>query len=121
MITAKEALSNLDTVNKDATTFIEEIIEPKIRQAMKTDTSIMVGAVDFWYYGTVYNAYSNVNLKSVTNKEYPSKQVTEKINEILKENGYTVNVVIQRYGNEYMNGYGYFDISWDKADVTEDE
>lgn len=113
MITATEALNNLKSIKKEANLFIKEIIEPAIKEAMTTETSIKIPLVDYWYYGSVYKKPGNLEISNLVYDENLSLKLTNEINEILKENGYEVLEKINTTGTEYQAGFGYFVISWD--------
>lgn len=114
MIKASEALPHFNTLNREAYSFIKSIIEPTIIKTMESNTYIKIPCIDFWYYGTVYKIPKGLDFKHNSSDDTLSLNLTNKINDILRENGYIVKSSLDVVGNEYNRGRGNFIISWDK-------
>lgn len=114
MITATEALSHLRFVKKEANLFIERVIEPAIKKAMTTTTYVRMPLADYGDYGLVYKKPKGLTL---TNTAFGldlalSSELTNEINNILTENGYTVTADFINVTGLYADGYRSFKISW---------
>lgn len=106
MLTAQEANSKYNSLKLEAEKYIKETIEPMIRQVYQSEKSITVDVEDMWYVGHKIRGLDEGN----------TYEITEQVEQILKENGYTLTTTWETTGNEYRNGYGKMVISWE--DVT---
>lgn len=106
MITAQEANSKYNSLKLKAEQYIKETIEPMIRQVYQSEKSITVDVEDMWYVGHKIRGLDEGNTNGIT----------EQVEQILKENGYTLTTTLETTGDEYRHGYGKMIISWE--DVT---
>ena len=113
MLTAKEASEAWNDFNKEAELFIELIIEPAIKNVMTDETVVKIPLIEDWIHGTVYRKPKDLKVSNSSFDENLSVLLTNEINNILEENGYTVTKEYIIDTTEHQKGYGNFVIEWD--------
>ena len=106
MITAKEAseLHNGNLILRDK--YIEEVIEPLIKEKATTSKSVSLAMRG------VYMSEPSIDFPSEYGRYNINVELTEEIIKTLKENGYTVDTICALGTQEY-DGKGELTISWD--------
>lgn len=106
--TAEESRSSFDSITQLAVDFINTTIVPAIVSVQTKSKQVELKLSEQYYVGSCY-----AGLRSV----YDKKEISDKVNEILRSEpyGYHIHEQIECYGNEVMNGYGKYVISWEEV------
>lgn len=111
MLKAKDALKNYDSLKLEAEKFIEEEIEPKIKEVMETSRSVTIIGQDVYYVG-----YSFYFPSGYTSTYGHNQKLTAAIFNLLGEAGYRVGSKLLVSGDEVSNGKVEFIIDWSEAE-----
>ena len=106
MITAQVALNHYKELNKLANKYIDEIIVPEIKEVAKTQKFVKFPVFNIYYQGYSFN-FSKEYSKYKVNIEL-SRRIFDK----LKKNGFTLQFEDENYATEYKDGNGYLKIKW---------
>lgn len=106
MITAKEAKELYNEVLLMRDKYIEEVIEPLIKENATMSQSVSLPIV-----GRI-NSKASIYFTSPYAQDKVNVELTEEIVKTLKENGYKVNIVCSS-GTEIEDGKGELTISWE--------
>lgn len=103
MIKAEEAKELYQEVQLKADTFIENTIEPMIKQTAQTEQFIVLKYIQGWYQGNWFDGM---------NDDVDRLEIYDYVIGQLEKAGYKVKEDLERAGSEYTNGYGYLTIDW---------
>lgn len=106
MITAQVALNHYKELNRLADKYIDEIIVPEIKEVAKTQKFVKFPVFNIYYQGYSFNF----------SKEYSEYKVnidlSRRIFDKLKKNGFTLQFKDENYATEYSDGNGYLKVTW---------
>lgn len=86
--------------------YIDEIIVPEIKEVAKTQKFVKFPVFNIYYQGYSFNF----------SKEYSEYKVnidlSRRIFDKLKKNGFTLQFKDENYATEYSDGNGYLKVTW---------
>lgn len=108
MLTAKEAYARYDETKLFAKKYFNEVISPAILQVANDSTSCKFKMIDVFCTGKSFRFKDPYPHNYGTNVD-----LTNEIIAVIKEQGFTTEVIYNSCGNEYKHGDVDLIVSWD--------